>query len=401
MRHYPLPNFKALEPNFLAVTVREIQKLKIKDEKECVYNSVDKYKIALEKFIKKMPISKREYLSLLYYLHDLIELGYFTVFIEQFEKEINNFKFTASFCYPLLKFIYNNFNKGKERLIVYNLLQKLLKANQHKRRLKKVISLVNESKDIFQYLGKIIKKYRQISNIDEIKNLSKEYCLNTTDKFYHHCISDFIVNNHQKTEFWDFLSSTVKSMDLELKKKILEQIILHYKNAVHENEFHNEWFALIKDQLHDPFIARNTLWDGISEEAINIYRRWNVLKNIYKFFMEISGGDRRRLNYWRGHLNNIYNIEYFEELNKALVMEFPNHTIIEFAEANNACYIYPKAVINLQELYRVSKSYISHREKMKYVKNNDKSIKKLRHYDQWEWSFDKVLRQMFGYTRGR
>lgn len=157
---------------------------------------------------------------------------------------------------------------------------------------------------------------------------------------------------------------------------------------------------MILKYLGEPYSQANTKWNGISENLKETFRRWNNSKHLYEFFSKtVSGGDQRRLDFWKQYIDSIYRIRYFAELDNALVMEFKNDVFVEFAKENNALYIYNKKVQNIDNItVNVNSGKLSKSEKIKYLKDRDLGDR-LFHRGYWEDDFEKILKRL-NYNKG-
>ena len=81
--------------------------------------------------------------------------------------------------------------------------------------------------------------------------------------------------------------------------------------------------------------------------------------------------DPERAIFWKSYAYCLKNIDYYEKLAQAIVMEFENHTVIEFGKKGNATYVYPKKNVNsliIRSWYN-NNSIIIVKERLKNWKN--------------------------------
>lgn len=124
---------------------------------------------------------------------------------------------------------------------------------------------------------------------------------------------------------------------IEIFKIILNTYI---DNNLTPNSIADIWFNEILEELGD--IKRNTKnWESFNENQKNIFKKWYFTEKLDDFFGR-RVKDPERLEFWKNYVHELQDIKFFNEISQAIVMEFEEHTMVEFGEKSNAAYMYPK-----------------------------------------------------------
>ncbi|MTI71440.1 MAG: hypothetical protein FH751_14435 [Firmicutes bacterium] len=396
MNRYVLPNFDDYIPQFIDISIKKIKKSHLYNANYTYNVNNERYKEALLKLKESNNIkdlSKRDIKILSNNLITLENLGLFDKYYKLLEVRAKDIRNKNYFIRPLLNYLYNgNKNKGK----VYELVKKFGKAiTRRKERYEDILNLFNKSTTSSEFIKNAKEKFI-IDNKREIDTICEKLLIKPTDEIYSECIIEFIYYNYLDENLWTFHKKTIKVMKLDLRKKIFKKILLLYEDEINVSEYPERWFRFIYEQLGDPYDPANVKWRGL-EDVKEIFRRWNIDKNIEKFFEKIVGGDKRRKRFWKQYINNIYRIEYFEKASKALVMEFKNHLFVEFAKIG-ACYYYDKRELNINEINsKINSSNLSKTKKINFLKQG---YDKKDHRGRWEYRFDYIIENL-GYRKSR
>lgn len=405
---YILPNIDEIKPFHINNSIEKIKESSLyKEGNEFSFNK-DQFEISYNKLKINMDLNIRDCRVLIQRIDVIAKDEYYNRFYKIFTRKIMKVKYKGYFIRALIKYLYDEIDKYYVKSI-YNFLKKIIEDINHSNSLSKAYSKLSNkikiSGNLEDFLSSIKKEYSCVKDIDSIDKLNREYCINQTNFFYSECISDFICNNYLKRALWDFSSNSINVMTLEQQKSIFKIIMRNYENEYNIDKYPEDWFRLIEHYLKEPFDPVNTRWHNMKDEA-EIFRRWNIKVNIEKFFeREVIGGDRRRKEFWKKYINNIYRINFFKDLERFLVMEFESHTIIEFANKNNACYCYDKSYLDLIKIENnIINARLSKSKKIKKLKVKEQARFNIGHRDskyyKWEDKFERELKKQ-GYKKGR
>lgn len=397
-KEFILPIYKSLKPKDIGKAVEVVKRSRFYNPDLEVKPSEDKYRNAISKFIKGEQLFSKDYKILMYYLDSVEKRGYFNDFYKSFSEELGNIKSPRKFVKPMLSYIYNNYHKENNTNRIYEDLYKSKEKIKGKERFKHIYFLLNNLNVCNKYLENIERQFHRIDESKEIDELLKKYFISKTDEFYNKCMLVFIVNNHLNIEFRPQFESIFNTMNQDMRIELLKRILEIYVNEKDIDKYPNFWFDKVLNVLKDPYDSSNTRWNGISEECKESFRRWNNSRYLYEFFENtVVGGDRERLTFWKGYIDNIYRIRHLPDLNDALVMEFKNEVFIEFARKGNALYSYKKSVFSLD--YINKKISLGQRISIFDLKDRDIVYKRLLHGRDWKYKFEHELK-VLGYNKG-
>ena len=397
-KNYFKPNFKSIAPKLIIDSITTVKKSKYYsnltiDEKP----KRDKFYLAYDKFVNNEELTTREYKVLAYYLDILENNNYFDKYIERFNKSFHEFVGYRGFVRPLLSYIYNYYDNSNITE-VYTLLEKVMDKLSERVRFKFIFNGVKSNNDLRKYLNYIEMEINKSKDLDSMEETLKKSLLKNTDKFYFYCMIDFIVINHMNEKLFDKFKQLLKLMNFELRQKVFKSILEIYAEDDNVDNYPDKWFSLIGQELKDPYSGSNTKWNGISDECKEAYRRWNNSKYLYDFFSnKVVGGDPKRLEFWKRYIDSIYRIRYFKDADDALVMEFKNHVFAEFAQVNNALYIYDKKVFSIDYLEKLAGR---RRITKDDLKDKELVLTKKNHSGNWTASFSVDIERL-GYKPDR
>lgn len=398
MSKYKLPDFDSLKPQFIDQSIKKIIKSPLYRSNYIPEIDDERYKKAVEK-LKKMKIQDRlttrecKVLS-----HNITELWLLDLFDKYYIRLGSQFKSIRNQPYFILSFLNGLYNEFPKKDILYNKLRYLEKnMNEKRERYNEIRSLIRKSNSYSVFKKTIKKEFEMINNKDEIKILCEKYMIKYTDNIYGECVIEFIYGNYMDLSLWEFNTNSISSMELKLKKDIFRRILLDYKDILDIKKYSEDWFNFIYREIGDPYDTSNYKWDGI-EDVMEIFRRWNIESNMEKFFEQIVGGDKRRKKFWRGYLDSIYRVDYFEDVEKSFVMDFKEHTFVEFAKSGNALYYYGNEEMDINKIKNnLRGSKLRRTGKLNFLKQG---IYKIDHRGAWEDRFEYRIRAL-GYKMGR
>lgn len=204
-------------------------------------------------------------------------------------------------------------------------------------------------------------------------------------------ITDYIILKKENIDI--ILSNFIDKKNFQEKIDVFKKILEHYKNISDVEIFSDIWMKKILKTLGHP--DKNPInWIGISQEEIETMKRW-LVKNQLEEIFTIEVGDKRRLEFWKKYISYIKKIEFYKDLNQAIIMETDNHTFIEFGIINNKFYTYNKEYLNIKEIDNLKKKY-SKTDCISKLKMPYESIINLAHFPNWENRFMYEL-QYLGY----
>lgn len=400
-KEYILPDFKNLNTYWIDNSIQKIKKSRLYRPDFEAKPSIEKYIKAVQLLKNNQKLYKRDYKVLIFYLDRVEKENLFHKFLQSFVNNINSFSGVRTFIRPFHNYIYNFYDKSSNVPRMYTLLRALQRGFPDKEKYKKISDKISASENIDIFLKNIKTEFKHFKAETEIDDYCRLVFLKNTDRFYYECMKEFIVANYLNDDLGSLFTNVMGKMELEIKKHIFREILLNYKDNYNTDSYPEGWFKLIHKELKDPYDPSNQRWHGIEEEVREIFRRWNVDKRISDFFGTVVGGDQRRLEFWKQYANNVYRIEYFKDVNDALVMQFKDHTFVEFAEHNNALYIYNKIHIDVEIVKsKISSSILSKNEKLKMLKDRNVVLKWMAHRGEWEYDFNHTMLSL-GYRKSR
>lgn len=390
-------NLKKFFPNDL---------INIKNKVLRTWDNIDKYKsdLDLKKIIfnvlENQNISYSDFSAIIYNIkkiEDLIKnenLG-LDIFLSKINVDINSISIDIV---GLFEDIYESFITYYKKSNIEKELNRLIEEyvdiiNYDSTKIKIYKSYTMSNNDFFNFLFNNVKngmlwdkweeklKYYSIS---EEREIFSEFINEFLNK-----ITDYIVLEKENINI--ILSNFIDKKNFQEKINVFKKILEHYKNISDVEIFSDIWMKKILKTLGHP--DKNPInWIGISQEEIETMKRW-LVKNQLEEIFTIEVKDKKRLEFWKKYISYIKKVEFYKELNQAIVMETDNHTFIEFGENGNAFYIHQKNYIDIKYInsYRNLK-----RATLLKIRNREDSILYLSHSGSWERKFMHEL-QYLGY----
>jgi|GEM_PF-5967186 len=399
-KDFILPSFEHLKPVYIEQCVRDLKIFSRRFEGNIENKSKERYEISIEKIKNGEPLLKKDFMVLAFCLSRLENEGYLNIFYRLFRKNLNSFAGVSSFVRPFTSYIYNNeLNENTRR--IYKLFRKIRPKLPNKPRYSIIDELLRKNPDLVNFLMEIKDNIQSKESIVDIEKYCKNIFMKDNDKAYFKYIKDFIIPNHTKQDLWLDFRRLIEIMNIEDKKDVFAGVLRCYKYNPDVKSYPRNWFEFIWQELKDPYDPYNSQWDGM-DDVKDVFRMWLAYTKVLDFFINsIEGGDRRRCNFWTQYINCMYRVRHYPEANMALVMEFREHIIVEFAQPNNACYIYSKKFLNLEEIEKsLASSSLSPKEKVDLLKNRSLCEYRLSHREKWEYEFAARLLHL-GYNKGR
>lgn len=391
VKNYIVPSFKDLKP-------RRIQKVNKKIKESRYYSGSHKvekkpdeerFTIAYKKFTSNEKLNSRDFKVLASYLEKVDDDNNLDKYLRDLKRRLDSFLGVRGFVRPLLSYIYN-YEDMEKRIEVYKILKIVSERLENKERFKELSKRVNKN-TLRDYLSFIKQEFKNKRHL-EFEEICYKYKLQMSDKFYIECLSEYILMNFRDEEVFYMFEKNIRGFEQKLQNKIYEKVMLIYIKNYNVDAYDDKWFTLIKEQLGDPYSRTNYKWNGIDKECKEIFRRWNNNNYIREFFDKVAG-DKRRLKFWKKYIDCIYRIQFYEDKNKALVMEFRNHLFIEFAQEGNAMYYYDKRVLDIDEIEKKASAW-PYRVNMRLLKDKDKCIEHPAHAGLWEDKFDEKIKRL-------
>ncbi len=197
----------------------------------------------------------------------------------------------------------------------------------------------------------------------------------------------------EKENIDNILSNLLDKRNFQEKINVFKLILNNYSNIVDVEKFSDIWMKKILKTLGHP--DKNPInWIGIDETEIEIMKIW-LVKNQLEEIFTIKVGDSRRLEFWKKYISYIRKVEFYKELNQAIIMETDNHTFVEFGERGNAFYAYERNYLDIEKITNLKKA-VYKTECISKLKNPYESIINLTHSGSWEGRLMSML-QYRGY----
>lgn len=403
-------NLKKFFPNDL---------INIKNKVLRTWDNIDKYKsdLDLKKIIfnvlENQNISYSDFSAIIYNIkkiEDLIKnenLG-LDIFLSKINVDINSISIDIV---GLFEDIYESFITYYKKSNIEKELNRLIEEyvdiiNCDSTKIKIYKSYTMSNNDFFNFLFNNVKngmlwdkweeklKYYSIS---EEREIFSEFINEFLNK-----ITDYIVLEKENINI--ILSNFIDKKNFQEKINVFKKILEHYKNISDVEIFSDIWMKKILKTLGHP--DKNPInWIGISQEEIETMKRW-LVKNQLEEIFTIEVKDKKRLEFWKKYISYIKKIEFYRELNQAIVMETDSHTFIEFGEKGNAFYAYERDYINIEKIAEF-KNKLYKTECISKLKSPYNSIINLSHIGNWERRFVSELSKVgyeikgknYGYNR--
>jgi hypothetical protein len=186
--------------------------------------------------------------------------------------------------------------------------------------------------------------------------------------------------------------------------------ILDYYQTKNISEYSDTWFDDIKNELGTVKINNKIQlkWLQFSDTQRETFTRWvNYIKLDEFFTKSVNEPDRKF--FWQRYLSYIIDLEYYEKIGQAIVLELRNHTVIEFCEMGNAAFVYRKEDFSLQEAENIDRMTYKNAGQKKYSFKHAKhpvpidreaSTPGWKHSTNWQYRFESRLYEL-GYASNR
>ena len=245
-----------------------------------------------------------------------------------------------------------------------------------------------------------LKLEKSIIDNKEYKLFIKKYNIEDTMEIFQISINRILFENIEKylvinnSKLDNVLVEMIEEYfdNIEKKKECYKKVLRYYYiNSIDFDMYSEIWMIEILNNLGEPN-KNSSKWENIDEELIELVKKWLLKRELEKIFT-INVRDKRRLDFWKQYVKDMEKVEYFENLNQAIVMETKKHTFIEFGVVGNAfyCYDIKDFNINLISIYEEKYNYAVNKI-LKEMKNQDICIIRETHSSrQWEMNFEYEL----------
>ena len=95
------------------------------------------------------------------------------------------------------------------------------------------------------------------------------------------------------------------------------------------------------DKLSIDELKLPDIFSSLSNQAKLTLKSWRNTQNLLLAFSKASGMEDRK-EFWPRYSMTVLNVYFSPHPNNIVMMEFPDHYVIEFVENGNACFFYPK-----------------------------------------------------------
>lgn len=401
---YSVPDFSIYKPKRLNNLAKKLDSI----ENAEVVVTEDGFQKSLNKLKENKPLIRRDYKALLYRLEELESSGLMTDFITKTQEY---FQSHSRIYYHLKALIFSYYSLYRYR-IIFNLLKLGFSVNQQWRdEIIPLKNLIEQSKDSMELFNNINKEFYNCVTLEEVAEKINLYMMKEDSSMVKAILTNKVLTEIEKGELnlrsEELRQITEHYLPQKNQKTVFEKFLLTQDDKNLENMHPNieAWFRYIGECIGDPYGAGRAKWKGIDEEAIRIFQRWRAAKQIGVFFTEIIG-DPRRLIFWKKYIKHFYRVEYFEEYEKALLMETKNHIFVEFAGIG-AMYMYDREVLSIDKVEQVAEEY-----KRRYRRSSAKSYvisqllkveqkaqSRMIHGSDWEHKFQREF-EYFNYHIG-
>jgi hypothetical protein len=379
---YELPMFNAYKPKKLVQLSRKM---------ETIENAFDFSSQRVEKSILKLQsgeILRRKDIKILAYRVDqLEERGLLDKFLNNARQFYSK---SQSMYYQVKALLQSFYNLYKSQELFLLLKTGMVNNTRFKEEMIEIKTIIDKSLDLKEFFTNIREAIYSCKTIIELEQKINKLMLKKDTSLLRLILKRRVMDElaaHKNNDF-DFHMHILKEyINPNDHKEIFQSLLLSMvdENLEHLDSATENWFIFIGDQLGDPYGNLKTKWIGISEDAKKTFQRRKALKNIKYFFSEITG-DRRRLNFWKQYASYFYRVEYFEQYDKALLMETSKYLFVEFAKIG-AMYMYRKDVLDISSFeekfkYRSRTSVVT-----SVLKNPKICSERMTHTGDWESKF--------------
>lgn len=197
-------------------------------------------------------------------------------------------------------------------------------------------------KKISSYLG-------NISGRDSLDEALEHFLINRGSRLYPSIyfsyITELILHNPENlTAFkvWDIVKEATYTQE---SIGFFSTLILTkpFPSREHEITFFNK---ISIDQMKLPDV-----FSDLAKDAKLALQSWRNRQNLLLAFSKASGMEDRK-EFWPKYSKTVLNVYFSPYPNNVVMMEFPDHYVIEFVVNGNACYFYPRDLnLNLKKSF--------------------------------------------------
>lgn len=382
-------------------------------------------KYIIANLIKKSIIKASDILKLFYNLGQvkIILKEKYNLTIEEFfrklenvieKEEIQNSFFNLDVFYDSILIFYRNIEVQKIIFSISNKVSKI-KDENYSKKTKLFIEMRKNDEKVISFLArKFLEKIDKY--LSDLFEYELEYYIDRKSELFYDIIEDIIKNYigiiviYKGIETNEIIKENFKRKitNYQNKIEIYKEILNSYSRIGKFNINTDMWFHEILSVIGD-IREKNNGWKYFEEKQKNIFARWFFQEKLNEFFGR-KVKDYERTEFWKNYAHCLRNIDYYERLSQAIVMEFENHTIIEFGTKGNAAYVYPKSKINSLIIRNWYNNYSSSliREKIRWQMygeaiplKNTNSTRGWNHSSNWQAVFKYRLSELGYKAEGR
>lgn len=260
----------------------------------------------------------------------------------------------------------------------------------------------NSNKSIVDFFEEKFYKIIKSENLD-INDFEIDYYISRTTSAFNFIFRKFLLKRLCNMSFENDFLNNKKIFDLFKetltnlveKKEIYKMILYFYKN-ISIDKYPNIWFMDMYEKLGE--IDKDDRdytghWEDFNDEEKETFKKWMLGEKLEKFFTR-EVNEPERTEFWRRYIDYLDKIDFFGELGQAIVMEFKNHTIVEFGKKGNASYVYSKNDLSLKEIRNKQRFRTL---SMWTLKNSDNPIKLKATNTKYGWNHSGGWQENFKY----
>lgn len=158
------------------------------------------------------------------------------------------------------------------------------------------------------------------------------------------------------------------------EEKLLFGTILEKISSWNIDDFPELWLRDMMNKLGEVNVPGSDIilknWLDFSPDQRGVFKIWVTKGKLEEFFGRRINEPERNI-FWKKYLKYIKDIEFFQELDQAIVLDLINHTVIEFGKVGNAAYVYDKENVTLGRIKYIANSSSA-------VTNKRKALRELR-----------------------
>lgn len=396
MGNYILPDFKYLRPKNIKRFLNSLDSIMDKlDEKDIK----DIFEISLKKLKNKEELNKREFKVLILKIKELKNLNLFDEFYIRLQNLFNTENDLYRYLVVLLQVYYEMYNDNDIfRILRFGIIHNKNIKEEFKYISKKI--KLSNNRGVFQDL--IAKDMSNCECLDDINFICDKYYIKKSSTFMKLMIALSIIKSNLKSitdsklELIKYVCENI--FQEEINKRIFENIILA-NGDIRVDKFDyntNKIFRFIGEMLGNPHSKTKIKWNDIGDEAIKIFRNWQAYNNINIFFKDIAG-DERRFEFWKQYARYFYRVEYFKNLDGAILMQGSDYLFVEFAKIG-AVYMYRRDYLDIEKIEEKISNYSNTYVKTRILRDKNLVTERLVHTGSWEYNFEWKF-EVYGLTK--